>query len=513
MITTQRRYLVRRVAASTLVAAAIAFGLVRAFAGGFTQPPPDGAAAFVPRGALVYLNLHTDRGGGEWKRTTAALGKLPVFSQLRDLLVRQATTGTLGGLTFQRDVRPWLGDEAAFAELPEGKLLVLQPRKERAAQAALVRVSHSTERYRGLALHDLGGGDVAIVVGGYALLGQRAAVRAALDAAATKGASLASDKTYEDLRGGLPQSRVVTGYVSAQWIRAHLSGPAGLLSAAAQAPSIQAAAISFGAASKRLEVALRGRTGPGRSACTGQGDGSTMLATAPARPALFLGLENAQCLVRDLMALPRSGIGKALRTLAVAAQRSGINLGTQLLPLLKGDTALTITPGQAAPTFTLDVAGAKAAQGIGLLGRLQPVLAGLLSRDSQGEAPGFATSRVAGVNVLTAQLTPALQLSYAAFNGHLLLSNSVRGIAAVRNGHHLDDSSDFKTVLRDRPNHPSALVFLDLEKLLALADQAGLGSNPIYSAFRDDLQKIGAAGAVLTREGNDIDAELRLKNP
>jgi hypothetical protein len=115
--------------------------------------------------------------------------------------------------------------------------------------------------------------------------------------------------------------------------------------------------------------------------------------------------------------------------------------------------------------------------------------------------------------VLTSSLTSALQLSYGAFGGNLVVSNAIGGIAAARKGQHLDQTADFKTVLGDRPKNPSALVFVDLEKLLALADQAGLSSNPTYSAVRDDLQKIGSAGVVLAREGKDIDAELRLKSP
>ena len=114
---------------------------------------------------------------------------------------------------------------------------------------------------------------------------------------------------------------------------------------------------------------------------------------------------------------------------------------------------------------------------------------------------------------MTASLTPALQLSYAALDGDLIVSTALSGIADAKKGEHLDQSADFKRVLGSRPKSPSALVFLDLQKLLALADQAGLGSNPTYAAVRDDLKKIGAAGAVLSREGNDIDAELRLKNP
>lgn len=150
---------------------------------------------------------------------------------------------------------------------------------------------------------------------------------------------------------------------------------------------------------------------------------------------------------------------------------------------------------------------------MGLLARLQPALISLLNPESDGTAPDLSSQNVAGANVLTSSLTAGLQLSYAAFGGNLVVSNAIDGIAAARKGQHLDQTGDFKTVLGDRPKSPSALVFFDLEKLLALADQAGLSSNPTYSAIRDDLQKIGAAGIVLAREGKDIDAELRLKSP
>jgi hypothetical protein len=148
-----------------------------------------------------------------------------------------------------------------------------------------------------------------------------------------------------------------------------------------------------------------------------------------------------------------------------------------------------------------------------VLGRLQPVLVDLLRPQDSGATPGFSAQSVNGVNALTANLTPQLQLSYAAFDGDLVVSTALQGIGDAKKGQHLDTSKDFKLVLGDRPKNPSAVLFLDLKKVLALADQAGLGSNPTYAAIRDDLGKIGAAGAVLAREGTDIDAELRLKNP
>jgi Protein of unknown function (DUF3352) len=514
MTATRRRYLVRRLLASSVLAVLIGVGVVRAFAGGATPAPPDRAAAFVPRDALVYLNVATNRHSAQWKRALAAIDKLPTLSSLRDALLRTAE----GGLALNRDAGGWLGNEAAFAQLPRGgRLLVLKARDPRAAQRALdsLPASGASETYRGVALRGVGRGDVAGLRGGFALLGSRQAVHAAIDAAGTPGASLAADKTYEELRGGLPHDRLATGYLAQSWIKAHLAGPAALLSGAALVPAIQSAALSFGAGSKRLDLTLRGRPAPGRAAtgCSGGAAASNLLSMAPARPALFIGLTGAECILRELTASPGSGIGAALRSFNARAQQSGVNVGSEVFPLLRSDSSLSVTPGDNGPTITLDAANVRPQQGIGVLTRLQPALAGMLQPESDGATPDISTNGVNGVNVLTSSLSSGLQLNYAAFNGDLVVSNSVDGVAGARAGQHLAQTADFNTVLEDRPKDASALVFFDLEKLLALADQAGLSSNPTYSAVRDDLQKIGAAGIVLAREGKDIDAELRLKTP
>ena len=510
MTATRRRVLLRQLVGSSILALLIAVGLVRTFGGGAAAAPPDRAAAFVPRDALVYLNLNSDRGSAQWKRAFAAMQKLPVLAQLRQALLSSAERGTVGDVALKRDVSPWLGDEAAYALLPRssGQLMVLKVRDEKAARSALTRIAS-------------GGGDEVTLTNGFALIGSSAAVQAARTAAAAPGNSLATDATYRDLRGGLPHARLLTGYLSPTWIHAHLAGPAALLSGAARVPVIQAAAVSFGASSKRLELNLRGRPAagappvPGCTGETGQSEGGkNLLSLAPAHPALFVGFAGAECILRKLIATPTGGIGRALAAFSARAQGAGVNVSSELLPLLGGDSALSVSPGaNGSPTVALDVGDVRPDQGMGLLARLQPALISLLNPEADGTTPDLSSQSVAGANVLTSSLTAGLQLSYAAFGGNLVVSNAIDGIAAARKGQHLDQTGDFKTVLGDRPKNPSALVFLDLEKLLALADQAGLSSNPTYSAIRDDLQKIGAAGIVLAREGKDIDAELRLKSP
>ena len=514
MTATRERYLVRRVVAAMLVSVVIGFGLVRAFAGGGAGAPPDRASAFVPRDALVYLNLASNRHSGQWKRALAATEKLPTLAGIRATLLGIAEgDGALSRLT----TGEWLGNEAAFAVMPDGskRVLVLKAKDQRKARQAIDLIpSPGVQNYRGVQLRDIGHGELAGIDRGFVLAGDSSAVRAAVNAA-VGGSSLASDKTYTELRKGLPHKRLVTGYLAQDWIKAHLAGPAALLSGAAHVPSIKSAAISFGAGSKRLQVALRARPAPGTSpGCNAKdGDPSDLVAKAPGRPAVFLGLSSLQCVLSQAMASPTSGLGKVLRDFGTAAQKAGVNFGTQVLPLLAGQSGLSITQGTSAPTITLDASGIPAEKGMGVLAQLQPALVSLLSPGSEDATPDISTNGVDGVNVLTTSLSSGLKLSYAALGGDLLVSTAPDGITAARKGQHLSDSKDFKTLLGDRPKSTSALVFFDLEKLLALADQAGLSSNPTYSAVRDDLQKIGAAGIVLAREGKDIDAELRLKTP
>lgn len=514
MTATRTRFLVRRVVASLVVSLVIAFGLFRAFAMGSTAAPPDHAASFVPKNALVYLNLSNEQTGAQWKRAVAALDKLPSLGGLRSTLLGIAQgDGALGKL----DYKPWLGNEAAMAVMPDGskRVLVLKARDARKARQAIDLIpSPGVQTYRGVQLRDIGHGELAGMERGFVLAGDGAAVRAAIDSAAT-GSTLGSDKTYAELRRGLPHERLVTGYLSQNWIRSHLSGPAALLSAAAHVPSLQATAVSMGDTDKRLELTLRSRPAPGGStSCGGNGgDASGLVAKAPAQPAMFLSLSGLRCLLGDAMASPSSGIGNVMRKFAVAAQGAGVNIGTELLPLLGGQSAVTLTPGANGPGITLDAGGVPAGKGMDVIGRLQPAIISLLNGGDPNDTPDISSNGVNGVNVLTTSLASGLKLNYAAFGGDLLVSTDPNGIAAARKGAHLSDSGDFKTLLGDRPKSTSALVFFDLEKLLALADQAGLSSNPTYSAVRDDLQKIGAAGIVLAREGKDIDAELRLKLP
>ena len=147
------------------------------------------------------------------------------------------------------------------------------------------------------------------------------------------------------------------------------------------------------------------------------------------------------------------------------------------------------------------------------MGRLQPALLRLTRPLALGTAPAFSARPVEGLLVVTATLGPGLALSYAAFDGRLAVSTSVEGVLAARRGGGLEGREDVEEVLEERPERASSLVFLALDQLLALGDRVGLAADPGFRAVRDALRGLPAAGASVSREGDDTTAELSFLTP
>ena len=200
---------------------------------------------------------------------------------------------------------------------------------------------------------------------------------------------------------------------------------------------------------------------------------------------------------------------------AQAAERQGgVSFEDEVMPLLEHRGALIASPGKVAPVLTFVLDDVQEEQALDVLSRLQPALIRLVGSEALGQAPTFGAAEVAGVTAVTAHLAPGLELSYAAWDGRLVVSTALQGIAAIRKEEGLPGTDGFDAVLSDLPAVLSALVFLDLNQLLTLGEQAGLAEDPRYLAVRDDLQKLRAAGAVVSREEeNFTTAELTFQIP
>jgi hypothetical protein len=291
---------------------------------------------------------------------------------------------------------------------------------------------------------------------------------------------------YRELVDGLPEDRFTYGFV----------GPSGMRQFRSIDSTLRAAAAATSIDGDTFRLRLRTQHSGEPGACSRGRGGDELLEAADPGAALYLEVPS---------------IGCALRLAARYIDGAPAILGrfAELLPLLESRGALIAAPGESAPVITLIVDDVDEEQALDVLAGLQPTLIDLLG----SQAPAFGATEVEGVTAATAQLAPGLQLSYAAWDGRLVVSTALDGIASVRRAEGLPGSERFESVLSGRPDSASALLFLDLDQLLALGEQAGLAEDPTYLAVRDDLQKLRAAGAVLSREEDFTTAELTFQIP
>jgi hypothetical protein len=149
-----------------------------------------------------------------------------------------------------------------------------------------------------------------------------------------------------------------------------------------------------------------------------------------------------------------------------------------------------------------------------LLVALQPAIARLLEHTQEGQVPTFEPQRVDGIEAVTLGLTPGLQVTYAAFGDRIVVSTSADGIRRLRApSAKLADSSDFAPDLRSFLAQPTSVVFLDLHRLSALVERAGLGETPEYRAIQPDIGTIGTVNVITTSEQASQTAQVFIKVP
>jgi hypothetical protein len=314
--------------------------------------------------------------------------------------------------------------------------------------------------------------------------------------------SLAVTPSYEEMLNGLPSRRLATLYLAR-------SG-AGLLRSLDPTIVSAAAAAEIDGDEMHIRAHIRHAGEPGRCAAIA---GEDLAGLADPDTALYVEIPSISCALRAL-ADRFADVDAALRSVGrIVARRASVSLRKDLLPLLDHRGALVATPTDAGPVLTLVVDDVDEKQALDMLARLQPALITLLGTEELGQAPTFGAADVEGITAATAQLAPGLELSYAAWDGRLVVSTALSGIASVRRANGLPGTDAFDEVLSGRPDELAALVFLDLDQLLTLGEQAGLAEDPRYLAIRDDLQKLQAAGLVVSREDEFTTAELTFQIP
>ena len=494
--------------------------------GAGVTPPATGAASLVPSDVLAYVHVSTDDSRSAVKSALALAGRFPGYPRVRDELIALLSLSRTGSTaSFDRDIRPWLGKEAALAYLDTsplgaGTLTVVGVRDRRAAARFVSGLPvHGSQTYHGITMTGHPGAGATAFVGHYLVIGHSAAIRAAIDAADGRSPSLSQNPVYRRAARSEPAGRAVDAYVTGTGVVRLLAPRGGVIGAIGSLlyqPTLQGMAIALTPASGGLQVLVRSERDPRLAPPGAVSFTPSFASSVPSGASMFLDVTGLNSLLPRV--LTTTGIGgkipQLLKKLGRALTAEGINVKQDISSLFRRESAVVVTTHGGVPVLTIIARTPDPSQTRTVFAQLQQPVARLFAQAGAlaGQAPVFNQVTVGGITAHQLVLVPGLQLDYAVSGNDLILSTSLAGIAAV--GHHaasILDESAYRLAIGNHPASVTSLLFGDLNQLLRLGEQTGLISGRRFRALQPDLERVHAIGMDSTSGEAESTAELFLQ--
>ncbi|MEK6252568.1 MAG: DUF3352 domain-containing protein [Actinomycetota bacterium] len=490
-----------------------------------TCVPTDHAIALVPIDAEGYLHIDLDPDSSQFSIAKDVASRLPHSGE-----IEQGIFGALGlgpRLDLRSDVAPWIGDEAAFAELGGGTpqpLVLLAVKDRKGAQRFLAKLGPGMPHlvrngnapflaYRnGLAYADLHG---------FLALGPAPAVRAAIDTGRGRSKALSDSEQASAVRDSLPDQRLADAYFSAQGTKQLLAGSGGLASQLdtfvdfGGSDGIAAALVAHhNGLELQLDSALaptKGKANPTffqafpdfHPSLAGEFSPDTLLYLEIADPA-----DTVWALLHQAKAAAPGLVG-AFARFQRQVRRGGVDIQKSVLPVLGGETAIGAASGRTGPYLTAVFKDVDEHRAREEMAKLQGPLVAALAPAQTGQAPSFGVKKLGDTVVRSVRISPTLNLAYAIFDGKLVVSTNPAGVRqAVQGDADLGGSDTFKAATSDASGGVSALVFFNLEGLVRRAEPLGLGQ--IVGGFGADVAKLKALGLTVRSDEDDLKTTLFL---
>jgi uncharacterized protein DUF3352 len=493
--------------------------------------PSNDTIAYVPKDAVIYAHLTVNSDSHQWELAKDLQDELPNFTALL-----QSDTSSLASpagrpIDVDHEILPWAKDDLALLGVPGPK--------EATPEAYIVGVGDGGKADQFLAGLSPGGkpkqvkvGDATVSVystglatarsGDQALFGNIVAVRAAL-AAQSGHVPRLDGSDHDATRDELPDVRLAELYLSRAGVSRMLAGRSGSatqLNTFVDYGATTGMAVSLRARDDGVEVNLVSDLDPKLEAKSptvfaslpqfepgladeASPDALGSIAVGDLGPALNKALSTAGS--------GAQGLAGSLRTLAAGLQKqAGVDPLKDLLPSLGGQAALLAEPTDSVPYASLIVDGVDEKKaGDALASLQQPILRAVGTRGPQ--VPQFQSKEIDGVAVHSVQISPTVDLSYAIFDGKLVVSTQPEGISQVRSsGDNLAGTGAYQAATDHLPDRVSALVFLNLDEVLGLAQQAGLAEDPLYASLSEDISHVRSLGLAVRGSDEELQSDLFL---
>lgn len=493
--------------------------------------PSNDTIAYVPRDAVLYAHLTVNSDSHQWDLAGGLHTDLPNFTALL-----QSDTSALAipagrPVDLAHEVLPWAKDDLALLGVPGPK--------KTTAEAYIVGVGNDAKANQFLASLSprgktkqakVGGASLTVYStglaiarsGGEVLFGQVAAVRAALNTKSGHAPGL-EGSDQDAARAALPNVRLAEIYLSQAGVRRFLAGRQG---SAMQLNTF----VDYGATTGMAASARARDDGVDVNVVSEldknlEKKSPTVFASLPQfSPALadeaganalgYIGVGDLGPALNKALATAGAGaqgLAGSLRALAQnLQQQAGVDPLKDLLPALGGQAALVAEPTGSVPYASLIVDGVDEKKATDALASLQAPLVHSLGTGGL-QVPTFESKEIDGVTVHSVQVSPSVDLSYALFDGKLVVSTQPQGIAQVRSsGDNLAGTSAYQAATDHLPDPVSALVFLNLNEVLGLAQRAGLAEDPLYASLSEDISHVQSLGLAVRGSDEELRSELFL---
>ena len=484
----------------------------------------DHAVALVPANALLYAHLEVHRDSTQWRNARRILDKLPSLGRLSN----QALGSLAAGRTpkqLDAQLRPWLGDEAALALLPNGRratsLILLKVGDLQKAKSFLAGAGRSkialyrntqVRMYKTLA---------AAFIGDFLAIGRVENVRAAVDAQAER--ALDDEAVFRDARKGIDVGGpLVFAYAPGDGVRRLLQqqkGIVGRLGDALARPALRATAAAVRFEGNGMRVSLANVEYPKLpGADTAPTFAPQLPRSVPANAIAYYGVQGVRQLFQRLQALSggrASGLTRVVDRLRSQLRPSGVRALVRALgPLNRREAALIVTPPDDAPVVSLIVGDTTQSEGGDVLIALQPLLSRVVRSTQGGTASTLVPGSEAGADTLTLQINPELSLTYASLGDRIVVSTDPAGVRQVATAEKTILGEDaFAPGMRDLLGKATSVVFLDLHRLSSLIERAGLGTTPEYRTIKPELARIGTVSVITQNNGSSQTAQAFIEVP
>jgi hypothetical protein len=499
--------------------------------------PPDETVALAPANSLLYAHVTLDEDTDQFDRAQELADRLPQLGELVGQLTSALPAPSGAALDVSDDILPWAERDLALALVPGPKrtsqsVFMAGVSDRGGSDAFLEQIAPPSEPrqvdHEGSELSVWSTGFAAAHVDDNLLFGDAEAVRAAIDASAGRSDSV-EDAGDDSPREKLPEARFAEVYMSQAGVRRLLAPQAGGTGASQLETFVDyGATTGFAAAAVTrddgVELDLVSRLDPEllKRSPTFFSDlprfepeltdavGTRALAyvtLGELGPTLNALLERA--------GKESQGLAGSLRGLAQRLeQEAGVDPLSDLLPALGGQAALVAEPTDGVPFASLIVDGVDTGRAEEAMAGLQGPLLRSLQAPGAPQIPRFEASEVDGVTVQSVQVSPAIDLSYALFDGKLVISTDPAGIAQVRaDGQKLVNSETFVEATDDLPDEVSTLVFLNLDELLDQIRREDLVEDPFFANLTVNLDNVSATALAVRGSDEEINSEMFVAIP